>query len=170
MISINMTRFFVKIAILSCGFVCIFFCSCTSSKRYYGNYYNPWRFWTPLIVLNEDSTFEYVAIDNNGIKIDTIDFTSESILTRIVQFQKCIDSTYGFYSLHNDTIQFSYKTDTLPGTNNCFSFRPNRMLWQGKNLYFVLPNGMVWKQKEYYLKLKKGKPAVIGYRFEDEAK
>lgn len=123
-----------------------------------------------MIVLNEDSTFEYIAIDNNGIKIDTVEINSESILTRVVQYQKCIDSTYGIYSLHDDTIQFSYKTDTLPGINNCFSFRPDRMLWQGKNLYYFLPNGKVWKQKEYYLKLRKGKPSVIEYPFEDEVK
>lgn len=132
---------------------------CSVNKKY-GNYINPWRFWTPMITLNADSSFSYIAINNSGVAYDTskIDY---GILIRQKNFQTCYDSTYGRYALNRDTVSFMYHTDTLPGKNGCYSDRPGRMLWKGNKLYIVYALGQVWKRKEHYFKWTKGKAAIL---------
>jgi hypothetical protein len=135
--------------------------SCSTSKKKFGNYINTWRYWTPMIVLKEDSTFEFISIDNSGVKYDTSKNEYGGLTITTTNFQTCYDSTYGKYILNNDTVKFIYLTDALPGTNGCFSRRPQKMLWQGKNLYFVNASGAVLKQKDYYFKWTKGKAYTL---------
>lgn len=152
-----MNRFLQTIIVIT--FFALF--SCSTSKRKFGNYVNTWRYWTPMIVLKKDSTFEFISINNNGIKYDTSKAEYGSLIIRTKNFQTCYDSTYGKYILNRDTVKFFYVTDTLSGSNNCFSRRPEKMLWEGKHLYFVNASGAVLKQKEHYFKRTKGKAYTL---------
>ncbi len=54
--------------------------SCSTAKRYYGNYFNNKRYWGAMYVLKEDSTFEFTRRTNAG----TVSITKElpnSIIT-----------------------------------------------------------------------------------------
>ena len=142
--------------------------SCAPSERHYGNYYNKWRYWGAMYVLEADSTFHY-KFRNNAGEVTTTEETSTSTVTTTNSAYIFSDSSYGKYRMHGDTIYFSYFTDIIKGDFNGNNNRPAKLLWQGKKLFYNTAQGQVIRQKEYYMQLRKGKVANL-YRWDEKGR
>ena len=115
---------------------------CTAQTKRFGNYFNKWRYWGPMFVLKSDSTFEYT---------ERTSISSASIDTHIFS-----DSSYGKYTMLNDTIFLKYSTEEVNIDPHVISLRPKKLYWKGKSLYHINPiNGIVLTGKENYMKWSK---------------
>ena len=116
-------------------------------KRHFGNYFNKWRYRGLMFVFKSDSTFEYTNWANAG-PVSTTEKISGGTLTTTKDSYFFYDSGYGSYKIINDTVSFSYNTDTIEGEFNGYNIRPPKLYWKGKALYYVHPNtGAVLKRK-----------------------
>jgi hypothetical protein len=136
-----------------------------TSKRYYGNYYNKWRYWGAMYVLKSDSSFDYTFRNNAG-EVTTTRETPTGTITTTNSSYIFSDSSYGKYSMQGDTIYFTYLTDIVKGNFNGNNIRPEKLLWQGKKLFYITSDGQVIRQKEYYMKLRKDKVGNL-YRLDE---
>ena len=141
--------------------------SCSPSKRYYGNYYNKWRYWGEMFVLKKDFTFEYTNRTNAGT-VSLSDTTELGIITHTTDSYLFSDSSYGTYTLKGDTVLLSYITDSIKGPFIGFNVRPERLYWHRKKLFFFFYHtNEPLRQKEYYMVLRKGKNPNL-YRLDEE--
>ena len=131
-----------------------------ASRRHYGNYYNKWRYWGAMFVLKADSTFDYTLRDDLG-PVTIADTSSFGIVTQSHNFFVFYDSSYGRYELYGDTLYLTYFTDTVKGYLNGDNARPQRLLWQGKKLFYFSANGYAVKKKEWYMVFRKDKVANL---------
>lgn len=125
--------------------------TCLGQTRQYGNYFNKWRYWGPMFTLKADSSFDYTIRTNAGtVTITKQDSISTSYITTESYIFK--DSSYGTYTIINDTVFFKYATKEIEGNFNGYNGRPAKLLWEGKSLYYIhRVTGAVLRQKEYYL-------------------
>jgi hypothetical protein len=128
--------------------------SCVAQKRHFGNYYNKWRYWGPMLILKADSSFEYIERANVGeVKVPTEVNGRRSFTTSNYFFY---DSSYGTYSILNDTVSLHFATDIVKGDFNGFNIRPGRLYWRRRSLFYIHPlTNEVLRQKEYYMKWSK---------------
>jgi hypothetical protein len=124
---------------------------CTAQKRHFGNYFNRWRYWGPMFVLNTDSTFEYTERTNAGT-VTTTKQVDYGELTTTTDSYIFTDSSYGTYRVINDTLYLTYATEEIAGNFNGYNIRTTKLYWKGKSLYYIHPQtGAVLRQKEYYM-------------------
>jgi hypothetical protein len=125
--------------------------ACTAQKRHFGNYYNKWRYWGPMIVLEANSTFEYTERTNVGTVTATKQ-VDNGFLTTTTDSYIFADSSYGTYRVINDTLYLTYETEEVKGDFNGYNIRPKKLYWKGKSLYYIHPQtGAVLRQKKYYM-------------------
>ena len=122
-----------------------------SRTTHFGNYYNKWRYWGPMFTLKSDSTFDYVMRADAGTVTEQKqnEFGRYSLTTDSYIFY---DSSFGTYKVIKDTVFLSYATMEVEGDFNGFNFRPAKLYWKGKSLFYIDSiAGFVIRQKEYYM-------------------
>lgn len=137
--------------------VLLFNQSCLAQSKRFGTYYNKWRYWGPIIVLNKDSTFQYYLYTNAGEVTTVRDGPMGGTISETDNNYFFVDSSYGRYYTAGDTVFFSYSTEQIKGDFNGYNDRVTKMYWRRKSLHYIHRlTGAVLRQKEYYLVWRKG--------------